>query len=306
MREEAQPVSALYTPHPDLYRRYGWIYAAANVRYSWNPKQMAPWDKRPPAGRVERITEEELDDLVSVYEQHTAGRTGYLQRSETWWKEAVFRRLYDPERKPNDVAIWRDERDGPAGYVVYRVASRERVVDEDVATLALWEFVALTGDASIGLLRYLLSHDLTGEIAWWGPVDSPLALAFENSHFLNRRLDDSFMLRIVDVEKAIAARPPAAGAPEGFFTIAVADPAAPWNQGTWLIECSGGRLSARRTEDAAHIETDAASLAAIYSGHLRVKDAAAAGLALVSDPRAAELADRVLASDYPPFGSDFF
>ena len=57
-----------------------------------------------------------------------------------------------------------------------------------------------------------------------------------------------FMLRIVDVEQAIAARPPATDAPEGAFTVHIADPAAPWNQGVGRIEHSGGRLSAARAE----------------------------------------------------------
>lgn len=58
---------------------------------------------------------------------------------------------------------------------------------------------------------------------------------------------DGFMLRVVDVEKAVAARPPSAkggDAPQDAFTVHIADAAAPWNQGAWRIGCSGGRLSA--------------------------------------------------------------
>ena len=96
------------------------------------------------------------------------------------------------------------------------------------------------------------------------------------------------------------------GAPEGTFTIAVSDAAAPWNQGTWRIESAGGRLSATKAEGAAEITTDAATFAAIYDGFLRTTDAARTGLAEVGSVEAAEAADRVFASDYVPFGSDFF
>jgi predicted acetyltransferase len=115
-----------------------------------------------------------------------------------------------------------------------------------------------------------------------------------------------FMLRIVDVEQAIAARPPAKDAPEGTFTVHIADAAAPWNQGVWRIECSGGRLSAARAEDAAGLSTDAAAFAAMYNGYLRPTDAVRSGLAEASDPEAAATADRILAVASPPHPADFF
>ena len=115
-----------------------------------------------------------------------------------------------------------------------------------------------------------------------------------------------FMLRIVDVEQAIAARPAAIGAPDGAFTVHLADAAAPWNQGAWRIECSGGRLSAARGEGAAGLSTDAAAFAAMYNGHLRPTEAVRAGLARESEPDAAATADRILAVDSPPHPSDFF
>ena len=123
---------------------------------------------------------------------------------------------------------------------------------------------------------------------------------------MKREYIDDMMLRVVDVEQAIAARPAARGAPDGAFTVEIADAAAPWNQGAWRIECSGGRLSARRHAGPGDISTDASTFAAMYDGFLRATDAGRCGLADVNDAQAAELADRVLASDYPPFGSDFF
>ena len=114
------------------------------------------------------------------------------------------------------------------------------------------------------------------------------------------------MLRIVDVEKAIALRPPAAAAPEGAFTVHIVDPSAAWNQGVWRIECTGGRLAAVRTEGAAGLSTDAAAFAAMYNGYLRPTDAVRSGLAQASDPEAATLADLILAVDSPPHPADFF
>jgi predicted acetyltransferase len=139
-------------------------------------------------------------------------------------------------------------------------------------------------------------------------VDEPLsaALADSDQRLLKREYLDDFMLRVVDVEKAVAARPAGTGAPEGAFTLALSDTSAPWNTGTWRIESSREGLSAAKADGAADITTDAATFAAIYDGFLRTTEAARAGLLEVSSAEAAVLADRMFASDYVPYGSDFF
>lgn len=306
MRDHGLPLSALYTPHPSLYRRYGWMFAAANLHYTWKPKDVRHLNAAPLRGRARRVPEEEWPALAQVYERFTRGRTGYLQRSDRWWREAVFRRLYDPERKTLDVAIWQADGQPASGYVCYQSSSEHPASGPGRTTLALRELIALDADAHAGLLRYILSHDLADEVTWWGPVDDPLALAIDEPGRLKREYRESYMLRVVDVQKAVEARPPAAAAPEGSFSVQLADASAPWNNGAWRIESSNGRLSCSRSDGPGEISTDAATFAAIYGGFLRCSDAVRCGLAQAEDAKAVALADRVLASDYPPFGADFF
>src|SRR3990172_2859892 len=47
MREQGQPLSSLWTPHPSLYRRYGWMVASDGYFYRFNPKEIAPADPEP-------------------------------------------------------------------------------------------------------------------------------------------------------------------------------------------------------------------------------------------------------------------
>jgi len=304
--EQGQPLSALHTPHPSLYRRSGWMIASSALRYSFNPKDIAPANLARPEGHAFRITEEQWPMIAELYRQFAAPRNGYLDRDERWWKEALFRRLYDDKRGLNDVAVWASAEGRPRGYLVYHGTSEHRLDGQSIDRIAVQEFVALDSDAYTGLLQYLLSHDLAEQISWWGPVDEPFTLAIDEPGRVKREHHYGFMLRIVDLEKAVAARPPAAEAPEGAFTVHVADPSATWNQGVWRIECCGGRLSAARADGAADLSTDAAAFAAMYSGFLRPSEAARSGLAEVSDPKAAALADRILAADYPPYPSEFF
>src|SRR5438093_5252429 len=91
MREAAQPLSALYTPHPALYRKYGWMVAASHLKYALNPKQVTPYISAPVHGRAVRVTEEDQPLVEQVFGRYSERRTGLLVRSERWWKEAFFR-----------------------------------------------------------------------------------------------------------------------------------------------------------------------------------------------------------------------
>jgi predicted acetyltransferase len=304
MRESGQPISSLYTPHPALYRRFGWMYASSAVHYSFNPKDLTLTNPMRPQGRAYRISEEQWPTLAEIYREHAARRNGWLDRSERWWKEALFRRVYDPKRRLRDIAVWDDGEGRPAGYLVYGVETTAGGADH--GKIEAEELIALTPDAYLGLLRYLMSHDLASEIFLWGEFDSPLTLCVDEPWRVKREAHHGFMLRIVDLPAAFAARPPAAGAPEGAFTVDIADAAAPWNQGAWRIESAGGRLSAARADGAADVSTDAAAFAAMYNGFLRPSDAVASGLAEASDAAAVALADRILSADYPPYPSDLF
>lgn len=306
MRERGQALSSLYTPHPSLYRRYGWMVAGSALKHTWNPKQVNLHHRRAIAGRVARVGEDDRPLLEEIYRAFTKGRTGYLVRSERWWKEAIFRRLYDEQRTLNDVAVWRSEAGEATGYVTYRPTRERRMDGPPTDSIFVGEFVALEGDAYAGLLRYILSHDLADDITWYGPPDEPLAFAVDDSERVRREYHDTFMLRVVDIERAVAARPAGSGAPDGSFTVHIVDAAAPWNQGAWRIECSGGALRAVRTGEAAGVSTDAATFAALYDGFMRASEAVRCGLAEAGDPAAAALADRVLAADYRPYASDFF
>lgn len=303
MREAGTPLSGLYTPHPALYRKFGWMTAAANLKYTWHPKQVAAYNPGAARGRAARVTEEDWPLIAGMYERFSAGRTGQHVRSERWWKEAFFRRIYDDDRKLADVAVWYDESGEPGGYLSY-TSSRD---PSPMGSTKVWlqEFVALTGAAYQGLLSFLLTHDLSDEIFWYGPVEDPLAYAVADAQQVKRELVDDMMLRVVDVEKAVAARPAGAGAPDGGLTVAITDAAARWNAGTWRIEGSGGRLSAKKVSESGELSMEAATFAAVYDGYMKASQAVRAGLA-EGEAGAARLADRLFAVEYPPNGSDFF
>src|SRR3972149_11167602 len=176
MREQGQPLSSLWTPHPSLSRGYGWMVPSEAYFYRFNPKEIAPADAAPPAGSSRRISEEQWPVIAAVYSRFAAPRNGYLDRDEPWWKETVFRRIYDDKRRPNDVAVWTDDGGEPCGYVVYHSEGGQRPDGPDVTKLVAEELIALDGDAYKGILRYLFSHDMASEVVLWGRIDEPLPL----------------------------------------------------------------------------------------------------------------------------------
>ena len=303
MREQGQPLSTLYTPHPALYRKYGYMVAASNLKFTLHPKRLRPYNPSAARGRAVRITEEDQPLVEAIYKRFSEGRTGQHVRDDWTWREAFFRRIYDDKRKLADVAVWREEDGEATGYLCYQDSRGP----PPMASSKVWlrEFVALTGSAYQGLLSYLLSHDLSDEIFWYGPLDDPLPYALDDSYQVQREYVDDLMLRVVDVEKAVAARPAGPGAPDGAFAVTLTDASCPWNQGTWRIENQGGRLSAKRADGAGNLAMEAATFGGVYDGFMRTSDALRSGLA-EGDREAALLADRVLAPVYPPNGSDFF
>jgi predicted acetyltransferase len=303
MRDKGQHLSALYTPHPDLYRRYGWMVAASNLKYTWSPKQVRPYHSERPAGHAERVDEEGWPLIAELYEKWAVDRTGPLERSEAWWREGFFRVIYDDgERTLNDVVVWRNEAGVATGYMSY-TPQRQASFG---STVQVRELVTLSGEAQTGFLRYILSHDLSNEITYYGPIDDTFAYTVDNSFQLKREFVEDIMLRVVDVEGAVGARPAGPGAPEGALTIEISDAACPWNSGTWHITSEGGRLAAAKSDGAGQIAMEVATFAAVYDGYMKTTDAVRAGLAESTDAAAMALADSVFAVKYAPNCSDFF
>src|SRR3972149_691764 len=74
MREQGQPLSSLWTPHPSLYRRYGWMVSSEAYFYRFNPKEIAPADAAPPAGSSRRSSEGQRPAIAALYPPLAAPR----------------------------------------------------------------------------------------------------------------------------------------------------------------------------------------------------------------------------------------
>jgi predicted acetyltransferase len=113
------------------------------------------------------------------------------------------------------------------------------------------------------------------------------------------------MVRIVDIERAIETRPHIGGG-SAAFTMHVTDQSAPWNEGTWRIEASNGRLHAEKTQAAPDVELTANALAPIYTGFMTPLKAAEVGVMKVNRAEAIEETANAFAVAYPPYCPDWY
>ncbi len=301
MRERGQPLSGLHTPHPALYRRYGWEIASEARVYTFAPKDIELKQKPSQRGRARMLLPDDWTQADRVYRLHSANRNGPLHRGEVWWKEAIFGGSGTPS--PADVALWEDDSGEPQGYVVYH---QKRGYDEFMPPFWIRELVALTTDAYLNLLLYVLRHDLPREIKMNAPPYDPFLSVVSDTQRVKVEHGYDMMLRVVDVEAALRMRALAHPERDLSFTLSVADTSAPWNEGTYRVEVANRQANVERVPGNGDILVSAETLAPLFNGYLSATAAALAGLARVNSGAAVDTVETYFSTLYPPFCSDGF
>jgi predicted acetyltransferase len=304
MRERGQWLSGLHTPHDGLYQRFGWERAEAKKRYSVGPKDVTLRIKGA-RGTTEPATPEDWGRLDRIFRTKTHDSNGAFARSQVWWQHAVLKDWDSGKRVDSDAVVWVDEQGNDQGYAVY--ANRAIGADFGWSRQAIWirDFAALTPDAYLGLWRHMFTHDLADKIEVEMHPDDRFRELCDNPHKVESKVSYGAMLRIVDVEKALAQRP-YVGHGSGGFTARINDPHLAWNDGTWRIETANGHLHAERTDAKADVEMSVNTLAPIYSGFIKPEVAATTGFVQVNRPEAIAEMTQLFAVRDAPYSPDYY
>src|SRR5580765_1041527 len=115
MRERGQVLSGLHTPHPALYRRYGWEVAGGVRTYEFNPKDLKLSAAPSQRGRLSYITADDWQRTAAIYDRYAAVHNGPLDRDELWWRNWVFATWMGRI----EGLIWQDSAGRDEGYVLY-------------------------------------------------------------------------------------------------------------------------------------------------------------------------------------------
>jgi predicted acetyltransferase len=107
----------------------------------------------------------------------------------------------------------------------------------------------------------------------------------------------------VDVAAALAGRTYGV---EGTVTIEVTDPVCPWNEGRYRLECGPDVAGCSKTDSKPDLSLDAAALASVYLGAVRLPVLAAAGRVEERTPGTVERADRMFSTLAAPWCPHIF
>jgi predicted acetyltransferase len=263
-REAGTPISALYPATVALYRRVGYELAGVQSQLALPAKAI---DVRDRELSVRVAGEEDEQAVRGVYRDWARGINGQLDRSEFNWQRVHNHRgdrtqgyLFCGEGGVEGYAFVLTRGDHPPAW---HVRMQDAAATTPPAARRIWSFLA--DFRTIRDEVHLCSS----------PTDPLLMHLAEVPYRVVRNL--RWMLRLVDVENALAVRGYPAGV-SGELHLDVRDEVLPANHGRVVLQVTDG---------AGHVQAggrgsfrvDVRGLAALYTGYLGPQELILAGLA---------------------------
>lgn len=297
LRERGEVIAGLFPASLGLYRAVGFEAAGSYVHRRFRANDVA---RIAPSSPVD-VRRGGPDDVAAVHRCHAAaapGRDGTLLRPAAWWADRLPEDLAETMLYVVDHPVDPDEL---AGYAYYRhgkarppydysVVVGEVQADDPDVVRALWRVVASSGSQAPDL-----------EVI--GPAEDDLFLMVEHAAPEVVRSEIRWMLRLVDLPAAVAARGwPSAAA--GRVDLAVADEHAPWNHGRWTLEVADGRATAT-PGGAGTVEASIGGLSSWWAGYATASRLARTGHLRTTDRAVLDLMDQLIPA-VPPVLLDFY
>ncbi len=264
LRARRIALSVLYPATVPLYRRVGYEFAGSRYEIRLILRQLHLRDR---GHAIRPITDADAAAVEAIYEKHARNTAGFIDRSAFIW-----RRVRAPRWEPAEGYLAVNPATGEAeGYVYYQ----RKESPEAAYLLQLSDIVALTPAAGRRLLSFLADHRSMADLAIYaGSACNPLIRLLPD-RASPVRLFDHWMLRLVDLERALEER----GYPAGLAAeihLEVADDVLAANSGRMVLTVTDGRGSVREG-GRGEIRVDIRGLAALYTGHATPWEVAAAG-----------------------------
>jgi predicted acetyltransferase len=306
MRERGQVLSGLHTPHDALYQRFGWERGERKTYIRLKPKDVR-LRERGARGRMEAVATDDWPRLDAIFKEATKDENGPFVRRDVWWQEAVLKHWEQGKTVPSEAIVWVDAEGRDQGYVVYWDASGGRDPHGPFERNEIWvhHYYALTPDAYLGIWEHLLTHDLAHNIIAELHPDDPFQQLCDPPQAVEASGGWGAMIRVVDVENAIAQRP-YVGDRAAAVTVRIEDKTLPFNDGTWRIEASEDRMHAERTDARPDAGLSVNTLASLFTGFLKADAAALSGFIRTTSPETIDNLGQLFAVTRPPFCPDHY
>ena len=291
-------IAALTASEASIYRRFGFGPAA------WHRSITVSTDAgfrllTVPSGSCEWVDARELEGIgPEVFARFHARQTGSVDRHIGIWHHITG--MFDSDGQEDRsirAALHYDATGEIDGYVSYRFTGWE----SEKRAVKVVDFVAADDNAAIGLWHYLASIDLVDRVTWnMGRVDEPLAWALDDPRRITvGSVDDWLWLRILDVPRALEARPYSS---DGDVVLRVLDDLG-HAAGVFRLSATGGAARVTRDDSARpDLELDAWVLGSLYLGGAEPLVLAAAGQLVEHTAGAVATLRGLLAPDQPVYG----
>lgn len=270
-RERGFALSTLYPSTVAFYRKTQ--YELAGTLCQTKLRLAACPSSRGRECELRDATPDDREEIERLYTQVARERPGYLARHAYNWARV---REYNGRETHGVVVHAGGKLEG------YAFAGQRSVSDGVRHDLRLTDFVGTTARATERILDFLGAHRSTADHAlWFGGTADDRLLALPDKGY-QVAVDAYFMVRIVDVAAALAAR----GYPEleREVVLEVSDPLLPENTGAYRLAVSGGRAEVSRLSRGSGVRLDVRALAPLYTGFASVNELERAG-AISGDAR---------------------
>lgn len=260
MRDNDQPIAALYPATQKVYRGVGFEKAGVRRLYKVRTHMI---DVRDRTLDVRPIEEGDRETLEFLHRERARRTSGNVERNRWLWD-----RILDPPPWIKSTEGYLVSRDGAAeGYFVNH-NTPGHIPDDN--TIELQDFVATTAAAARRLWTLLADHrSMSGAVTWNGAPADPLMYALDENIF---QIEDpiDWMVRINDVPAALRARGYPVGL-SGELHLDVRDNVIAENNGRFVLNLSDGNATVE-SGGRGDLIIDVRGLAPLYTGHLSARE----------------------------------
>lgn len=289
MKSRGAPLSTLYPATVPLYQRVGYERAGHRYELAIRPQEL----ERSAAGirgfRLERIADHDHEALRAAQRAFSARTHGALDRGRYIWERA-----FRPWRQETAAfVLW--EGDAVAGHLVLV----HRMLDGGKNEVRVTDASARDGRAARAVFSALAGYrSLVHEVSWGMALPGVFLPLLAERHY-EVALCDTWMVRVLDVVKALEARGYPRSVSASLELTVREDGVFPENEGAYRARVHGGSAHVERVEPGAPgLTLSVRALASLYTGLLPASELVHLGWAEGSE-QAIATADEVFAGPTP-------
>lgn len=291
-REKSCAISTLYPATVPVYRKAGYELAGCGFEINLPTSQI---DVREYGPTVRPIGSDDDRELVErMYREHAQRHNGPLDRGPYIWNRV---REFRGEKAHGYIV---EDAGRPAGYIYYLI--KDGPDGWEGHHLLVSDIVALTPPAARRLLTLLGDHRSMEHYARWFGSASPGFLAPLREVAHKAKLHETWMVRIVDVERALKERGYAPGI-DAEAHLEVRDDLIEANNGRFVLTVGRGEASVSRG-GRGDVKLHVRGLAALFTGFRTVEELVLMDLAEAGGA-AATITNAVFAGPAPWLGDTF-